>query len=154
VLCVAAASALFVAAQPALAQTRYWSFEVLGVTPVADGAHAIRLRPLPSGTEFPQKCDPLRILARYDLSEWSTAGRREVTHDGHDRSLTLLRQAQVTGAIVQLGVLGEGFGADSEATVCDVVSRGLSVVVDPVGSPVILSVFVEPSIGGGAPDGR
>jgi hypothetical protein len=143
-----AAALLLANALPARAGARLWSFLVLDVAQVGDGAHVIRLKPAPPGKAFPQSCSNLVVHARFDLEEWSAEGRQGLTRQSHDRSVQLLLQAQATEGIVRLGALGLGFSAESEESACEVVSRGLQIELDPTGAPVIFSVYEEPGSGG------
>jgi len=145
----AAAVLLLASSGPSRAGSRHWSFLVLEVVQVGDDAHLIRLQPSPPGKEFPQSCPNFTVHARYDLEGWTATGRQMLTREAHDRSVKLLLQAHATRGIVRLGAMGLGFGADSEESVCDVVSRGLHVLLDPSGAPVIFSVYEEPGSRGG-----
>ena len=131
-------------AGPSRAANKHWSFLVLDVVESDGDAHLIRLQPTPPGKGFPQECPKLIVHAYYDLEGWSKAAREAVTRESHDRSVRLLLQAQATGSIILLGTIGRGFGADSEGLVCEVMSRGLQVTLDPTGTPVIFSVYEEP----------
>lgn len=143
--CAAVATLVVARAGADTAMSAHWSFEVLEVARVAADTQLITLRPSPPGRSFPQSCATFRVSTRYDLSDWSRAGREAFTSEGHERSLTLLRQARATGEIVLLGRLGRGFAAASDAPPCDVSSHGLQVIVDPSGTPVIFSLYEEPS---------
>ena len=121
-----------------------WSFEVLEVSNVDRDEALIRLRPRPPGRKFPRSCEIFVVHARFDLESWSPSGRHAVTRDGHERSLRLLQQAQATGDIVRVGALGRGFGAIEDSPKCEVASRGLQIVVEDDGAPVVYSVFTEP----------
>jgi hypothetical protein len=121
-----------------------WSFEVLEVSNADRDEALIRLRPSPPGHKFPRSCEIFVVHARFDLESWSPSGRRAVTRDGHERSLRLLQQAQATGDIVRVGAVGLGFGAIEDSPKCEVASRGLQIVVEDDGTPVVYSVFKEP----------
>jgi len=45
---------------------------------------------------------------------------------------------------VRLAAAGQGFGAESEETVCEVTSRAFTMLPDATGSPVIVSFFDDP----------
>jgi hypothetical protein len=121
-----------------------WTFEVLEISEANRGEALIRLRPRPPGRKFPRSCEIFLVHAFFDLETWSSSGRNTVTREGHERSLRLLQQAQVTGDIVRFGAVGHGFGAIAESPKCEVESRGLQIVVDDDGTPVVYSVFAEP----------
>jgi len=121
-----------------------WTFEVLEISEGNRGEALIRLRPRPPGRKFPRSCEIFLVHAYFDLDTWSPSGRKAVTREGHERSLRLLQQAQVTGDIVRFGAVGHGFGAIAESPKCEVESRGLQIVVDDDGTPVVYSVFAEP----------
>jgi hypothetical protein len=127
------------AAKPAV-----WTFEVVEISRVDRDEALIRLRPRPPGRKFPRSCEIFHVHARYDLETWSLSARRAVTREGHERSLRLLEQAQATGDIVRFGAVGRGFGTIVESTKCEVGSRGLQIVVEDGGTPVVYSVFEEP----------
>jgi hypothetical protein len=124
-----------------------WTFEVLEVARITRDSALIRLRPRPPGRKFPRSCETLVVNAYFDLESWNPSARRVVTREGHERSLRLLQQAQITGDIVRFGAVGHGFGAVAEAQRCEVASRGLQIIVDDDGTPVVYSVFKEPSVG-------
>ena len=121
-----------------------WTFEVLEISKADRDEALIRLRPRPPGRKFPRSCETFLVHAYFDLETWSPSGRRTVTREGHERSLRLLQQAQVTGDIVRFGAVGRGFGTIAESPKCEVASRGLQIVVDDDGTPVVYSVFAEP----------
>lgn len=121
-----------------------WSFEVVEISQADRGEALIRLRPRPRGRKFPRSCEFFVVHAHFDLETWSPSGRRVVTRDGHERALRLLKQAQATGDIVRLGAVGRGFGALADAPKCEVASRGLQIVIEDDGTPVVYSVFEEP----------
>jgi len=121
-----------------------WSFEVVEISIVDRDEALVRLRPRPPGKKFPRSCGIFVVHARFDLESWSPPGRRAVTRDGYERSLRLLQQAQATGDIVRFGAVGHGFGLIEDSPRCEVASRGLQIVVEDDGTPVVYSVFTEP----------
>lgn len=121
-----------------------WSFEVLEITRNEADEHLIRLQPQPPGKKFPKSCETFVVRVRYDVGSWSTAGRQSVTRAGHERSLRLLAQAQITKDIVRFGSIGRGFSAIPDRPKCEVSSRALLVLVDDDGSSTVYSVFNEP----------
>ena len=124
-----------------------WTFEVLEVSRADRDEVLIRLRPKPPGRKFPRSCETFVVHAHYDLETWSPSGRRAVTREGHERSLRLLQQAQITSDIVRFGAVGRGFGSVAESQKCEVASRGLHIVVEDDGSSAVYSVFTEPRVG-------
>jgi hypothetical protein len=124
-----------------------WTFEVLEVSRADRNEALIRLRPRPPGRKFPRSCETLVVHAYFDLETWSPSGRRVVTREGHERSLRLLQQAQITRDIVRFGAVGHGFGAVAESQECEVASRGLQIVVEDDGTSAVYSVFREPRVG-------
>ena len=141
---------LLASAGPSRAGSKYWSFLVLDVVQLDGGAHLIRLQPSPAGKKFPQSCSNFIVRAYYDLEGWTEASRESVTRETHDRSVRLLVQAQATRSVILVGAIGRGFGAESEDSACDVVSRGLQVLLDPTGMQVIFSVYEDPRTDGNA----
>jgi hypothetical protein len=121
-----------------------WSFEVLEISSTGPGAHRIRLLPRPPGRRFPKSCETLVVHSSFELESWTPEGRLKVTRDGHERSLRLMEQAQITHDIVRFGVVGHGLGAIGDRPKCEVASRGLLFIVDPDGTPAVYSVFEEP----------
>ena len=121
-----------------------WTFEVVEVSRADRDQALIRLRPRPPGRKFPRSCEIFVVHSHFDLETWSLAGRNAVTREGHERSLRLLEQAHATGDIVRFGAVGRGFGAIAESPKCEVASRGLQIVVEDDGTPVVYSVFEEP----------
>jgi hypothetical protein len=126
-----------------------WTFEVIEISRAGRDEALIRLRPRPPGRKFPRSCETFVVHAHFDLETWSPSSRRVVTREGHERSLRLLQQAQITHDIVRFGAVGRGFGAVAESQKCEVASRGLQIVVEDDGTSVVYSVFREPH--GGAP---
>jgi hypothetical protein len=124
-----------------------WTFEVLEVSRADRNEALIRLRPRPPGRKFPRSCETFVVHACFDLETWSPSGRRVVTREGHERSLRLLQQAQITRDIVRFGAVGHGFGAVAESQECEVASRGLQIVVEDDGTSAVYSVFREPRVG-------
>jgi hypothetical protein len=124
-----------------------WTFEVLEVSIADRDETLIRLRPRPPGRKFPRSCETFVVHAYFDLESWSPSGRRVVTREGHERSLRLLQQAQITHDIVRFGAVGRGFGAIAESQKCEVASRGLQIVVEDDGTSAVYSVFTEPRVG-------
>jgi hypothetical protein len=124
-----------------------WTFEVIEVSKTDRNEHRIRLRPRPRGRKFPRSCETFVVYTRFDLESWSPSGRLVVTREGHDRSLQLLQQAQVTRDIVRFGAVGRGFAAIAESPNCEVASRGLQIVVEDDGTSAVYSVFREPQVG-------
>lgn len=132
---------------PARADTREWSFEVLDVTNVGPDTNVIRLRPAPPGEHFPRSCETFIVYSFYDIEDWSGAGRRIAPQSGHERSVQMLLQAQIMHTIVRLRSVGRGFGARPEAPRCEVSSRALNFALDPGGAAVIFSFHEEPESG-------
>jgi hypothetical protein len=124
-----------------------WTFEVLEVSRTNRDEALIRLRPRPPGRKFPRSCETFVVHADFDLETWSPSSRRAVTREGHERSLRLLQQAQITRDIVRFGAVGRGFGAVAESQKCEVASRGLQIVVEDDGTSAVYSVFSEPRVG-------
>jgi hypothetical protein len=131
-------------ADPARAETREWSFEVLEVTNVGPDTNVIRLRPMPPGEHFPRSCETFVVYSYYDLEGWSGDTRGLAPQAEHERTIQMLLQAQVMNTIVRLRAVGRGFGARPEAPRCEVSSRALNFALDPGGDPVIFSFYQEP----------
>jgi hypothetical protein len=132
-------------ATPALADgAASWTFEVLDFSQVGDNEHLIRLKPSPPGKKFPRSCETFVVRARFALDDWSAAARGRYGRIGHERSLRLLEQAQVTHDIVRIASIGLGFGSIPERPRCEVMSHALQLRIDRAGTSVVYSLYEEP----------
>ena len=143
---------ILVCAAPALAEgVATWTFEVVEFSQVGRDEHLIRLKPRPPGKKFPRSCETFIVRSRFDLESWSPAARDRFGRVGHERSLRLLQQAQVTHDIVRIGAIGLGFGSIPERPRCEVTSHGLDLRIDRAGTSVVYSLYEEPQRPGFGP---
>jgi len=120
-----------------------WTFEVLEVADSVPEGHIIRLRPSPPGKNFPRSCETFVIYSIFDLRDWSSEARSDLTRRNHERAIKVIQQAGASNQLVRIGTLGGGFAAMAEKSRCEVASLALQHVVRD-GSGAVISFYDEP----------
>ena len=121
-----AVAALALAGVPAAAQDNTsWTFDVLEVTDRGDDAALVRLKPVPSGREFPRSCDELTIHSTFSPIGGTAPSGRRITRKDHRDAIRALLQAQMSNQILRVGSIDTGFGAIQDKPKCEVASRAL-----------------------------